>query len=232
MQAVNRKSREASTLGDVASRRTYDQLCGLATALDVVGERWTMLIVRDLALGPLRYGEILRGLPGIGEGLLAQRLRHLETNGVVRRRFDAEHAAVVYELTDDGEALWRSLVPLAGWGLRRMRPVERATDVRADHLALLLAGRFDGRRAAGFHERYELRVGDLPYTITADDGTVTVERGAADDAVVRVTLDLDTLMDIGLGRTTIDEARAAGRTKLEGDKAAIARYSSLLKRAA
>ena len=232
MQAVNRNSREASSLGVVASRRTYDQLCGLATALDVVGERWTLLIVRDLALGPLRYGELLRGLPGIGEGLLAQRLRHLEGEGVIQRRFDNDQGAVVYELTKDGQQLWRSLIPLAGWGIRRMDPIEHATDVRADHLALLLAPRFDGSKSAGFHERYEMRVDDVPYRITADDGRVTVERGAAPDAVVRSRLDVDTLMEIGLGRVTIEQAREAGRTQIEGDPDAIARYTSLLKLAA
>ena len=231
MEVVNRKSQVAPSLRDVASRRTYDQLCGLATALDVVGERWTMLIVRDLALGPLRYGELLRGLPGIGDGLLAQRLRHLESEGVLHRRFDPALGAVVYELTDEGERLWRSLIPLAGWGVRRMAPIERATDVRADHLALVLAARFDGTRSVGIHETYELRVGDQPYTIIADDGRVTVERGAADDAAVHIALDVETLMDIGLGRITIDQARAEGRTTLEGDETAIARYSSLLKRA-
>jgi len=232
VQVVNRKSGSGPSLGTVASRRTYDQLCGLATALDVVGERWTMLIVRDLALGPLRYGEILRGLPGIGEGLLAQRLRHLEAEGVVHRRFDADQGAVVYELTDDGERLWRSLIPLAGWGIRRIAPVERATDVRADHLALVLAARFDGTKSVDIHETYELRVGDTPYTITAEVGRVTVERGDADDAAVHIALDVETLMDIGVGRVTIEQARAEGRTKIEGDEAAIARYSRLLKRAA
>ena len=230
MGVVNSNSQPASSLGAVSSRRTYDQLCGLATALDVVGERWTMLIVRDLALGPLRYGELLRGLPGIGEGLLAQRLRHLEATGIVHRRFDADQSAVVYELTDDGQRLWRSLVPLAGWGVRRMEPIEQGTEVRADHLALSLASRIDGRKSAGIHEVYELRVDDSPYTITADDGHVTVERGAAADPAVRVTLDLETLMEIGVGRVTIEEARAAGRTKLEGDHDAIERYTNLLKR--
>src|SRR4051794_24934965 len=106
------------------TRRSYRQFCGLASALDIVGERGTMLIVRDLSLGPRRYGELLEGLPGIGEGLLAQRLRHLEAEGLVQRTFSSDVGAVVYELTDGGQELWESLVPLAAWGLKRVGPVD------------------------------------------------------------------------------------------------------------
>jgi len=211
-----------------SKRRSYDQVCGLATALDVVGERWTMLIVRDLALGPLRYGELLEGLPGIGEGLLAQRLRHLEAEGILRRTFSQEHAAVVYELTDDGDALWKALVPLGAWGLRRIASLE-AGRVRADHIALSLAARLDAEQSVGVHERYELRVDGIPYRITADDGDVTVERGPAADAVVRVSLDLKTLLEIGLGQLSITEARRNGSTTVEGDKASVERYTKLLR---
>jgi DNA-binding HxlR family transcriptional regulator/putative sterol carrier protein len=203
-------------------------VCGLASALDIVGERWTMLIVRDLSLGPRRYGELLEGLSGIGEGLLAQRLRHLEGEGLVRRAFNSGVGAVVYELTEDGEELWHALVPLAAWGLQRVGPVDD-DDVRADWLAAALQARFDAGRSAGFHERYEMRIDEEPYTITADDGRVTVERGEAPDAVVRITLDLDTMLQIGIGTLTIAEARADGRTKLEGEADALERYRTLMR---
>jgi DNA-binding HxlR family transcriptional regulator len=215
-------------MSGMATRRTYRQLCGLAAALDVVGERWTMLLVRDLALGPRRYGELLDGLPGIGEGLLAQRLRHLEAEDLVRRTFSSEVGAVVYELTDGGRDLWAAMVPLAAWGLQRVEPIEEK-DVRADWLAVQLQSRFDPTKSAGIRERYEMRVDDEPYAITADDGRITVERGEAPDAVVRITLELDTVMKIGIGQLTIAGAREAGLTKLEGDPEAIARYGTLLR---
>lgn len=215
-------------MGVMVTRRSYHQFCGLAAALDVIGERWTMLIVRDLSLGPRRYGELLEGLPGIGEGLLAQRLRHLENEDLVRRTFSQEVGAVVYELTDGGVELWEALVPLAGWGLTRVGPIHM-DDVRADWLAVAIQARFDGSRSVGLHERYEMRVDDEPYAITADDGKVTVERGEAPDAVVRISLDHDTIMQIGIGTLTIDEAREAGLTKLEGEADALERYRSLLK---
>jgi DNA-binding HxlR family transcriptional regulator len=215
-------------MGVMATRRSYRQLCGLAAALDVVGERWTMLIVRDLSLGPRRYGELLEGLPGIGEGLLAQRLRHLEAEDLVRRTFNSDVGAVVYELTDGGEELWAAMVPLAAWGLKRVDPLDDE-DVRADWLAVALQARYDQAASVGMHERYEMRIDDEPYVVTADDGRVTVERGEAPDAAVRITLDLDTVMQIGIGTLTITEAREAGRTKLEGEPAALERYRRLLK---
>jgi DNA-binding HxlR family transcriptional regulator/putative sterol carrier protein len=217
-------------MGVMGARRSYRQLCGLAAALDVVGERWTMLIVRDLSVGPRRYGELLEGLPGIGEGLLAQRLRHLEAEGLVRRTFNSDIGAVVYELTEGGHDLWAAMVPLAAWGLQRVEPIEEE-DARADWLAVALQARFDPARSAGIHERYQMRIDDEPYAVTADDGRITVERGEAPDAAVRITLDLDTVMQIGIGTLTISEARAAGRTKLEGKPAALERYRTLLREA-
>src|SRR3954452_9670846 len=108
----------------MAERRSYNQICTLAITMDLIGERWTVLIVRDLSLGPRRYGELLEGLPGIGEGLLAQRLRHLEAEDLVRRTFSSDVGAVVYELTDAGAELWAAMVPLAAWGLQRVGPID------------------------------------------------------------------------------------------------------------
>src|SRR3954453_11339680 len=101
--------------------RRYGQYCSLAYALDVVGERWTLLIVRDLLLGPKRFTDLLDGLPGIGRNLLAARLRHLEAEGVVRRSVLPPPAASrVYELTEDGIELGLALAPLSRWGAKRM----------------------------------------------------------------------------------------------------------------
>ncbi|MCU1484642.1 MAG: crotonobetainyl-CoA--carnitine CoA-transferase [Actinomycetia bacterium] len=215
-------------MGVMTTRRSYRQLCGLAAALDVVGERWTMLIVRDLSLGPRRYGELLEGLPGIGEGLLAQRLRHLEAEELVQRTFSTDVGAVVYELTEAGHDLWAAMVPLAAWGLQRVGPIDDE-DVRADWLAVAVQARYEPSRSVGLHETYEMRIDDEPYTITANDGSITVERGEATDPAVRVTLDLDTVMQIGIGQLTVAGAREAGLTKLEGTPEAITRYGTLLR---
>lgn len=212
----------------VATRRSYRQFCGLAAALDVVGERWTMLLVRDLALGARRYGELLEGLPGIGEGLLAQRLRHLEAEGIVRRTFSQASSAVVYELTEDGLDLWEALVPLTGWGLRRI-DLDDEEGVKADWLAVALRARLDPQQTTGVEERYAFWVDDEPFTIAVGDETITVERGEPDDAVLRVDIELDALMHIGAGTLSISEAREAGRTTISGDPAAMSRYARLWK---
>jgi DNA-binding HxlR family transcriptional regulator len=228
MVSVNLKS-QPSTLDAVATRRSYKQLCGLATALDIVGERWTLLLVRDLALGPRRYSELLEGLPGIGEGLLAQRLRHLEAEGIARRAFSAEANGVVYELTDDGRELFQALGPLTRWGIRRVAPLSEDADERAQWVALAIRSRLDPRVTVGVSERYEMRVDDQPFTITADNGNVTVAPGACADAAVRISLDIETFLELGLGMLRIRDARSSGRAEVRGEREAVARYSSMLR---
>ena len=227
MVAVNRKS-QPTTLGRMAERRSYKQVCGLAAALDVVGERWTLLLVRDLGVGARRYSELLDGLPGIGEGLLAQRLRHLESEGIVRRTFSAEANGVVYELTDDGRDLLHALVPLTEWGIKRVPPLTDNADARAEWAAIALRSRLDPTATAGVHERYEMHIDAEPFTITADDGRVTVERGPCPDAAVRIELDMETFLELGLGVLGLREAHDLGRTKVDGDREAQMRWIRML----
>ena len=105
------------------AKRSYGQYCALARAFDVLGERWTPLLLRELAIGPRRYADLLEGLPGVSPSLLTQRLRELEEDGIVQRSYLPPPAArAVYELTDDGVGLATALVPLARWGARRLRP--------------------------------------------------------------------------------------------------------------
>jgi len=105
-------------------RRSYDQYCGLARALDVLGERWTLLIVRNLVLGPQRYSDLLRGLPGITTNLLAKRLQEMEAAGLVERGRTSDAAA--YRLTAAGRDLEPAIHALARWGWRRMgKPTSR-----------------------------------------------------------------------------------------------------------
>jgi len=106
-------------------RRSYDQYCGLARALDVLGERWTLLVVRNLLLGPQRYSELLRGLPGITTNLLAKRLQEMEAEGLVERG-DGTSDATAYRLTDLGRELEPAIHALGRWGWRRMgKPTSR-----------------------------------------------------------------------------------------------------------
>lgn len=228
MEAVNQKS-QPGTLRPMGERRSYKQLCGLAAALDIIGERWTLLLVRDLGIGARRYGELLEGLPGISEGLLAQRLRHLEAEGIARRTFSDDAGAVVYELTDDGRELFEAIVPLTSWGIRRVAPLTSSADVRADWLAVAVRSRLNPETTIGIHEQYEMRVDDEPFTITADDGKVRVERGPCADAAVRILLDMETLLELGIGVLRVRDSRELGRTKVEGEPEAIRHYTNMLR---
>ena len=102
-------------------KRSYHQYCGLARALDVVGERWTLLLVRDLLLGPRRYSDLMAGLPGITTNLLARRLKEMEKNGLIeRRKLPPPASSSVYALTETGQALEPAILALGGWGWRFM----------------------------------------------------------------------------------------------------------------
>src|SRR5688572_22779601 len=125
------------------ARRTYRQYCGVASALDVVGERWTLLVVRELLLGPRRYTDLARGLPGIGEGLLAARLRDLEARGLVgRRKLFPPASSVVYELTEAGRELEPILDGLARWGARWLGTPTDADAIRPRWVMLAMKTRF------------------------------------------------------------------------------------------
>ena len=162
-------------------RRTYDQFCGLAHALDLVGERWTLLIVRDLSLGPQRFTDIQGGLPGIGTGLLTERLRHLEALGVVQRSQLPPPANVpVYELTDEGRELATAMAPLAMWGTRRLSELEGEDAnlmFRAEWLLVSLREVFDTGAARGVHDVYEFQIDDQTIHVLVDDGEIVTRRG-------------------------------------------------------
>jgi len=212
----------------MSSRRTYGQYCGLARALDLVGERWTLLIVRDLAVSSRRFTDLLEGLPGMGTSLLSERLRHLEEHGAVRRRAaDRPATGVLYELTERGEELARALAPLASWGASFLGD-RSDEEYRPEWLAFMFRSAFRPHEAAGVHDCYEFRVEGSTLWVVIDDDSITVtqERPRAPDFVA--TLDIPTLADLGAGRVSAEEAVAAGRARFEGDPRAGWRALQLL----
>lgn len=208
-------------LADV-SRRTYGQYCGLAHALDVVGERWTLLIVRELASGPKRYTELADALAGIGTSLLATRVRQLEADGVVQRRLalDQPGSTVVYELSDAGRELAAAVVPLAMWGARhQMADADVCHEAfRAEWLLSFLAA--DVRRD-GPHDLdavYEFHIDDSTACLRLRDGGVTVTPGAPatpGDVVVRSRA--STIAEIVGHKIAVADALADGSLEITGD---------------
>jgi DNA-binding HxlR family transcriptional regulator len=210
--------------------RTYDQHCGLAHALDLVGERWTLLIVRELLAGPRRYTDLSAGLISVPTNVLASRLREMEAGGLVRRRRLSPPASsvVVYELTAEGESLTGPITELARWGMRTLPPHTQGRPFRAHWLVLALQASFDPPAAEGVRETYEFTIeGDDVVSFEVSDGEGRARMGAAGDAAVRIRADAETLAGLTSGALGGAEALRRGAL-VEGSAAAIARLRRIL----
>ena len=175
--------------------RTYDQFCGVARALDLVGERWALLVVRDLILGPKRFTDLRRGLPGIGTNVLAARLRELERGGVIERRMLPPPAAsAVYELTEYGRSLEGPLLALGRWGASSMGPREPGQALRSEWLAVALKAFFRPEAASDLQAEIELRFEDGTFLARIDRGSLVVEPTSPNGADLVLTTDVETLI--------------------------------------
>src|SRR5947209_15004076 len=180
-----------------ASPRSYDQYCAIARGLDVIGDRWTLLLVRDLLLGPKRYKDLLSGLPGIGTNLLADRLKELEAAGLIERTVLPPPAgSTVYQLTETGQALEPVMVSLGRWGARFLGPPKK-TDVMVPRAYFVaMRGVFNPEAAAGVAQTYEVRVDDLVFEVRVGDGRLSTREGQASNPDVVMTMDVETLNDL------------------------------------
>jgi DNA-binding HxlR family transcriptional regulator len=175
--------------------RSYDQFCGIARALDLVGERWGLLIVRDLVLGPKRFTDLRRGLPGIGTNVLAARLKELERGGVVARRtLPPPAASTIYELTDYGRALEGPLLALGRWGARSMGARQPAQTLRSEWFGVALKAFFRPEAAAGLKAEIELRFDDGTLLARLDHGSLVVEPTSPNGADLVLETEVETLV--------------------------------------
>ena len=210
-------------------KRSYHQFCPLARSLDLLGDRWTLLLVRELLLGPKRYSDLLEALPGIGTNLLASRLKELTAAGLARRsELPRPAAATVYELTDRGRDLEPAVLELARWGMELLDSPRAGDTFRPGWLLLSLRASFRPHLAAGVHETYELRVGDDVLHVRVDDGDMTAGDGPADAPDVVVRPAPHDFVALGTGAVEAEEAVGQGRVELEGDPAALRRMVALL----
>jgi DNA-binding HxlR family transcriptional regulator len=211
----------------MATKRTYCEGCAAAHALDIVGERWALLVVRELLLGPKRFTDLRAGLPGVSPNVLAQRLRELEQAGVVRRRKLAPPAGSrVYELTDWGMELEPVVTQLGRWGARSPSlPLD--AEMSIDSLVLALRTMFDPRAADGLRASYELRLGEDRFRAVVADGHLEVVRGDAERPDATIETDPGTLAALVFKGRQLDEALRFGDLKLEGDRPAVARFLTL-----
>jgi DNA-binding HxlR family transcriptional regulator len=212
---------------EMATMRTYGDGCAIASALDVIGERWALLVVRELLLGPKRYTDLRRGLPNASPNVLTQRLGELERTGVIRRRkLPPPAGSRVYELTDWGLELEDTVMALGRWGARSPTPND-APIASADSVVLALRARFDARAADGLRARFELRLGEDRFRVSVADAGIEVARGGADRPDATIDSDPDTLNGVLWGGRSLADAQRSGGLTIEGDKAAAARFVRL-----
>lgn len=210
-------------------RRTYDQFCAAARALDLIGERWTLLVVRELVLGQKRYTDLLEGLPGIGPNVLAARLKDLQAAGIVRRtKLPPPAASTVYELTELGEGLRPVLFQIARWGLNFLDEPRPDDAFRPEWLLGAVRAAVRPKASRGVRESYEFRIGGHVFHVDADDGQVEVREGPAPEPAATFTTDFRTFAALGAGQLDPDDAIRSGAVTLEGDPEASVRAGAIL----
>jgi DNA-binding HxlR family transcriptional regulator len=208
--------------------RSYAQLCGIATALDVIGDRWTPLVVRDLLLGPLRFIDLAEGLPGIGTNTLAARLKQLEAAEVVHRRLlPLPDRGTVYELTPYGRELEPILLSLGRWGTRSMGNLPPDVATRSRWLVAAMLAFHDESQRIARPTTWELRLTDGPFTVRAEGTNLTVTAGSPDEADLVITTEDAELHRLLTRQLTPDEAVRTGAVALDGDASALPRLVEL-----
>ena len=207
------------------ARKAYGQYCPVAHALELVGERWALLVVRELLSGPKRYTDLADGLPGIGTNILAGRLRDLEDAGVIQKRRLPPPAAVsVYELTPYGEELREPLYALGRWGARSLGPPTAEDKLAPGWLVNAVRATC---RGCVTDKVYELRADGESVTARFEDDELVVENGSSADADTVIETDPATLFCIASGQVAIREALRSKAVKVSGDRDEAERFLSL-----
>ncbi len=202
------------------SERTYNQYCGVARALDLIGERWALLVVRELALGPKRFTDLRQGLPGIATNVLSLRLRQLERDGIVgRRQLPPPAPAQVYELTPHGRELVPIMLALGRWGANTMGPRSAEQAIRAEWLALALKAFFDPRAAEGLSATIGLVLDGALFTLQLDEGVLEVSPGVNGPVDLTIETDPEILIQFLAG--------APVSLRAEGDRQLLERLRAL-----
>lgn len=205
--------------------RRYDDPCGTARALDVIGERWALLIVRELLFGPKRFGALRDGLPGISPNVLSQRLRELEEAGIVRRdQLPPPANVAVYALTERGRALEPILIQLGRWG--SAEPVDSGRELGVDAFALALKTTFAG---SARDSAYGLRISGEWFAVAVRAGVVEIVRGRPDDCDAELAGTVGALRSYAFGRATLEELEADGTITVSGSRVAARRFPRLFR---
>ena len=207
--------------------RSYGDACGIARALDILGERWALMTVRELVLGPKRFTDLRAALPHASPNILTMRLRDLEEHGIVRRRkLPPPAASQVYELTPRGHEISPILDALGTWGSRLPLPGPDATMSFDAHI-LSFRTLFQPELAAGFDARVELRLGDRTFRCVVEDGRFEIVEGTLEAPDAVIVSDHGTALAVAHGRASLAEAEATGALTIEGDRETAVRFLGL-----
>lgn len=199
------------------SSRKFSDACGIARSLEVIGERWALLVVRELVFGPKRFTDLRNGLNGISQNVLSQRLRDLEAAGVVRRTLLGPPASTqAYELTPAGQALEPVLIAMSRWGART--PVEPGTRMSDDAFALALKALFVPSVDGGFTGRARLRLGHDTFDAEVGPSEIAVSRASGPDPDLVLIGDEAALRSVMFRREPLESAAAAGSIEIHGDR--------------
>jgi DNA-binding HxlR family transcriptional regulator len=214
----------------MAGKRTYNDRCGVARALDIIGERWALLVVRELLLGPKRFTDLRAGLPGVSPDVLTQRLKDLEEAGLVeRRKLPPPAGSRVYELTARGAELEPILIQLGRWGSGAPLP-EGDPQMNPDALLLALKTVFSPTRAGDSSLGLELRLDGEDYGVHIAQGTINTRRGQTAHSDATIETSPATLAQVLWHGRSLSKAERAGDLKVSGSRQAVKRFLGLYAR--
>jgi DNA-binding HxlR family transcriptional regulator len=208
-------------MGRMARARSVQDGCGIAHAMDLLGQRWSLLVVRELLLGPKRFTDLRAGIPDISPNVLGQRLRELQASGIVRRRKLAPPAAAqVYELTEWGRELEPAILALGRWATASAS-FPRDAQMGPDSLVLALKSVFDPGKAHGLDATYELRLGEIPFRLRLEGGRFEAARGEADAPDAVIGSDANVIAGIVFGNGRLGKAVDSGAVRIDGSRRAV-----------
>jgi len=214
-------------------QREFGQYCGLARALEVVGERWALLIVRDLLVRPRRYGELHKGLPAIPTNVLASRLKELEAAGIVERQLlPAPERGVTYALTERGRDLEDAVLHLARWGARALAEPRPGEIVTPESMVMALRSTFRAERAAGVTATWEVRGGDVVFHARVVDGVLEAGPGPAPvaaDLTISGTDGPPPLRELMAGELSPGAAVRSGAIQLAGPRRLLTTFADVFR---
>jgi DNA-binding HxlR family transcriptional regulator len=212
----------------MATKRSYGEACRFAHALDLVGERWALLVIRELLLGPKRFTDLRAGLPHASSNILSERLRDLEQGAVIqRRKLPPPAASWVYELTEWGRELEPIVTKLGAWGARSPFPPD-SQEIGPDSIVLALRSLFDAEVAGDLEATYELRIGDERFRVEIANEELGLNRGRAGNPAASIAVpDAPTLAAVLTDQLPLSDALASGAVKIEGGKQSAKRFLRL-----